>query len=295
MGKVLDAITPEIEAWIGKQRMFFVATAPLAATGSVNVSPKGIDSFRVLSPNEVGYLDLTGSGIETVAHLRENGRIVVMFCAFEGPPKIVRLHGRGNVTLASDPGYSEIATRFPTIVGARSIIRVTIERVSDSCGYGVPKYDFVEQRDTLIQWAEKKDAAAIAKYLRDKNANSIDGLPGLDPAPDPRDAVRAELGAQLARVPEWQLVSLPEMTKDSRAVVELHRSYGFASFGDAIEFMGKARAVIDRLDHHPRWQNTYKTVAVWLTTHDAGDRPTERDVELAAMLDDLARELAPRG
>lgn len=295
MGKVLDAITPEIEAWIGKQHMFFVATAPLAAMGSVNVSPKGIDSFRVFGPREVGYLDLTGSGIETVAHLRENGRIVVMFCAFEGPPKIVRLHGRGSVSLPGEEEFTNCAMSFPALPGVRSIVRIAVERVSDSCGYGVPRFDYVEDRDTLIQWALKKDAAAIAKYLRDKNANSIDGLPGLDPAVDPRESVRTTLGSRLARVPDWQLVSRLEMTKDSRAVVELHRSYALASFRDAIEFMRRASIVIDRLDHHPRWQNTYKTVAVWFTTHDAGNRPTERDIELAAMLDDLAREFAPRG
>src|SRR5687768_12820226 len=179
MGKVHDEIGPALAAWIQKQRMFFVATAPLAADGLINCSPKGMDSFRILDAREVAYVDLTGSGVETIAHLRENGRIVFMFCSFEGPPQIVRLHGRGVVAISGDPTYELLRAQFPDYPGSRAIIRATVDRVSDSCGYAVPRYEFVEQRDTLTRWAEKKGAAGLAAYRTEKNARSIDGLPGL--------------------------------------------------------------------------------------------------------------------
>lgn len=179
MGKVFEEITPELSAWISEQRMFFVATAPLAAHGLINCSPKGMDSFRVLNPKEVGYLDLTGSGIETAAHLAENARIVFMFCSFVGPPKIVRLHGIGVYQLPGSPGFLEVQNRFPTLSGARGIIRARLSRISDSCGFAVPRYDFVEERDTLIRWADSKGADALEAYRANCNAESIDGLPGL--------------------------------------------------------------------------------------------------------------------
>ena len=179
MGKVHQEIGPALAAWIQKQRMFFVATAPMAADGLINCSPKGMDSFRILGAREVAYIDLTGSGVETIAHLRENGRIVFMFCSFEGPPQIVRLHGRGVVTIPGDATYELLRAQFPDYLGSRAIIRATVDRVSDSCGYAVPRYAFVEQRDTLTRWADKKGAEGLAVYRTEKNGRSIDGLPGL--------------------------------------------------------------------------------------------------------------------
>lgn len=179
MGKVFETITPELTAWIQAQRMFVVATAPLAASGHVNCSPKGGDTFRVLGPRAVAYADLTGSGIETVAHLRENGRIVVMFCAYEGAPKIVRLHGRGEVVEPGTAGFDELRARFPALVGLRTIIRIMVTRIADSCGYAVPLYDFVQPRDVLDKLGEKLGPDGLAEYRGRKNRESIDGLPGL--------------------------------------------------------------------------------------------------------------------
>ncbi len=181
MGKQLDAIDDDLAAWIADQKVFFVATAPLATDGLINCSPKGMDSLRVLNSRQVAYLDLTGSGIETIAHLRENGRILIMLCAFAGPPRIVRLHGTGTTVLPVDHDWSELKDLFPEYAGVRAIIRVDVERVSTSCGYSVPRFQFVEDRDTLVKWAEKKGPEGIAKYQHQKNAKSIDGLPGLDP------------------------------------------------------------------------------------------------------------------
>lgn len=178
MGKTYATISPELRTWIAQQRIFFVATAPVAATGHVNCSPKGGDTFRVLGEKEAVYADLTGSGIETAAHLQENGRIVVMFCAFEGAPKIVRLHGHGEVVYPNDPRFSLLAFHFPDLVGLRTLIRIEVSRVSDSCGYAVPFYDFVECRDALDTWAEKKGPEGLALYRQEKNQQSIDGIPG---------------------------------------------------------------------------------------------------------------------
>jgi hypothetical protein len=143
----------------------------------VNCSPKGGDTLRVLGEREIAYLDLTGSGIETIAHLQENGRIVIMACAFEGPPKIVRLHGRGEVVYPTDPRHGLLATAFPPQAGARAIIRVVVDRISDSCGFGVPLLEFAAERDQLARWTEQK-GAALRAYRREKNARSIDELPG---------------------------------------------------------------------------------------------------------------------
>ena len=180
MAKSTDAISPELADWLGEQQMFFVATAPLAAAGHVNCSPKGMDSLRVLAPGEVAYLDLTGSGAETIAHVRENGRGRLMFCAFAGAPKIVRLHGRGEIVTAGHPRWSELLARFPAQPGVRSIVLVQLTRVASSCGYGVPVYEFVGQRDTLADWAVKKGEDGVRRYQRDKNRRSLDGLPALD-------------------------------------------------------------------------------------------------------------------
>jgi hypothetical protein len=181
MGKVYDAITPELQDWCAAQHVFFVATAPLAGDGLVNCSPKGVDSFRVLGPHDVAYVDLTGSGIETVAHLRENGRIVFMFCAFDGPPKIVRLHGTGHVVEPGSPEFESLRSRFPDYLGTRAIVRATITRIADSCGFAVPRLDHVADRDTLTRWTDKRGPAGLVEYRNEKNAQSIDGLSGLDP------------------------------------------------------------------------------------------------------------------
>ena len=181
MGKLYDGITPELSDWVRQQHLFFVATAPLAADGHVNCSPKGLDTLRILDARHVAYLDLTGSGAETIAHLRENGRIVFMFCALSGPPKIVRFHGRGEALTPQSPQSPELLALFPEYAGARSIIRAEITRVSDSCGYGVPRYEFVEERDVLLRWTDTKGVDTLPHYRSQHNARSIDGLPSLDP------------------------------------------------------------------------------------------------------------------
>jgi hypothetical protein len=181
MGTLYDAITPELAAWIGQQRLFFVATAPLAENGLLNCSPKGMDTFRILDPRTVAYLDLTGSGVETIAHLRENGRIVFAFCAFEGPPKIVRLHGTGEAITSRSPNFENLRALFPDYPGTRSVVRVRLTRIADSCGYAVPRYEYAGERDGLIRWAETKGAEGVVHYRREKNVRSLDDLPGLDP------------------------------------------------------------------------------------------------------------------
>ena len=179
MGKVYDSITPAIQAFIEAQQMFFVGTAPLSENGNVNISPKGLDSFRVLDEQTVVYADLIGSGIETVAHLKENGRIVIMFCAFEGKPNIVRLHGQGEVIESGHTDFESMKELFPTYTGLRSFIRVVCERVSDSCGFSVPLYEYQGQRSLLNDWADKKGAESLKVYVEKNNTESIDGLPGM--------------------------------------------------------------------------------------------------------------------
>lgn len=181
MGQVFDVLNDRLTEFIRGQHVFFVATAPLAADGLVNLSPKGLDTFAVLDGHRVAYLDLTGSGVETIAHLRENGRIVVMFCAFEGPPRIVRLHGRGEAVLPDDHRFGALVGLFAAHPGVRSVIRIDVERVADSCGFGVPLLRFEEARSKLDEWAERKGPDGIARYQAKKNAQSIDGLPGLTP------------------------------------------------------------------------------------------------------------------
>ena len=179
MGKIYDEITPGLAGWIEEQRLFFVATAPLSGEGHVNCSPKGLDCLRILGPHRVAFLDLTGSGAETIAHVRENGRIVFMFCAFSGPPKIVRLHGRAHVVTECSPKWPELRSLFPDYPAARSVIVAEISRVSDSCGYGVPRFEFIEGRDTMVRVAESFGPEGVADYQRRKNLRSIDGLPAL--------------------------------------------------------------------------------------------------------------------
>jgi hypothetical protein len=158
----------------------FVGAAPLARDGLLNCSPKGMDSFRILGPREVAYLDLTGSGAETIAHLGENGRIVFMFCAFTGPPKIVRLHGTGSVVPAGTAAFDALRKLFPDHPGARAIVRASLTRIGDSCGFGVPRYDYVAERDTLARWADAKGMDGLTRYRREHNLRSLDGLPGLE-------------------------------------------------------------------------------------------------------------------
>lgn len=179
MGRVLDGIGPELAAFLEAQPVFFVATAPDDPDGLVNCSPKGLDTFRVVDEHTVAYLDLTGSGVETVAHLRDNGRITLMFCAFTGRPDIVRLHGRGRVVPADAPDAAPLLARFPELPGARAVIVVDVARVSSSCGFAVPRMILDAPRDELVRWAEKKGPDGVQRYWAEKNATSIDGLPGI--------------------------------------------------------------------------------------------------------------------
>ena len=180
MGRVYETIDERIREFLLAQPVFFVATAPLAGDGLINLSPKGVDgTFTIIDEKTVAYLDIIGSGIETVAHLRNDGRIVVMFCAFEGRPKIVRLHGRGTVLLPGDDQWEELMARFPPQPGARSVIKVSVERISDSCGYGVPLMTYQGERGQLADWVNHKTEEELAEYRAKKNAVSIDGLPGL--------------------------------------------------------------------------------------------------------------------
>jgi hypothetical protein len=187
MGRVHDSIDHRLAGWLERQPVFFVATAPLDPNGHVNCSPKGNrGELAILAPDQVAYLDETGSGIETVAHVRDNGRIVLMFCSFEGPPRIVRVHGRARVVTAGDPAFPDIGASFARLtmtgvgsIGARSIIVTDVDRVSDSCGYAVPLMDFRSHRTTLDDWAERKGAEGIRGYWQEKNLSSIDGLAGL--------------------------------------------------------------------------------------------------------------------
>jgi len=181
VGKVHSEIADGLRTFLEAQHVFFVATAPSSTDGHVNCSPKGLDAFRVLDPRTVAYIDFVGSGVETVAHARENGRIVLLFCAFEGPPKIVRLHGRATVLEPSDADFERLAPAFAhdPRLAVRAIVRVAVTRISDSCGYAVPLYGYQGPREQLPAWTERKGAAGIEAYKREKNSASIDGLPGL--------------------------------------------------------------------------------------------------------------------
>ena len=183
MGKIYETLEPEQQAFIQRQSMFFVASAPLAPLGHVNVSPKGLDAFRVIDARTVMYLDLTGSGNETAAHLSENGRLTIMFCAFEGSPKILRLYCRGRVLTRMMPEWSEAIARFPAMPGVRQIVVAQVESVQTSCGFGVPRYTFEAQRDQLPLWAENRGEERMVEYRRTRNAVSLDGL--LSPSTDP--------------------------------------------------------------------------------------------------------------
>ncbi len=205
MGGSYDGITPELSTWLEQQRVFFVATAPLAADGFINCSPKGLDSFRILAPRDVAYVDLTGSGVETIAHARENGRIVFMFCAFEGPPKIVRLHGKSEVLLPGSPEFQTVAPRFPAYLGHRAIIRARLTRISESCGYGVPRY--------AVRW-------------RSRHAHAMVGIEGLRRAAAVPDARRTHVASTTCPVsPPRRIragstpISIPIQRKDLHRLV----------------------------------------------------------------------------
>lgn len=191
MSKVHPEIGARLSAFIEAQPVFFVGTSPLASDGHVNISPKGgAGTLVVLDPHSVAYLDVTGSGSETIAHLRENGRIVLMLCAFTGPANIVRLHGVGRVVLPEQAEFAALAARFPADRGARAVIVVDVQRVSDSCGFQVPLLEHVGDRDLLTQWSSRKTDEELAAYRAARNATSIDGLPALDQVVDRREVVR---------------------------------------------------------------------------------------------------------
>ena len=175
----MDHVDEATQTWIAAQHMFFVATAP-GSGGRVNVSPKGLDSLRILSEKEIAYLDVTGSGAETIAHIRDNGRITVMWNAFDGPPRIVRIYGEGSVHLPGSESFDNLIGLFDDRLGIRSVITISVERVQDSCGYGVPKMAFIEDRTGVDKFLSNKSVEEIAAYQVEKNTVSIDGLPALD-------------------------------------------------------------------------------------------------------------------
>ncbi len=180
MSKPLDSLDEEARAWIAAQRLVFVATAPLARDGHVNCSPRGGDCLRILGDRELVLDDLTGSGAETAAHVRENGRIVLMLCAFEGPPRIMRFHGRAEFVPMGHPRHAEFEALFESHPGRRAFYRIDIDRISSSCGYKVPLLDYRGERDVLDRWSEKEGPEGVAEFRREKNRSSIDGLPAFD-------------------------------------------------------------------------------------------------------------------
>ncbi|MGG4146096.1 pyridoxamine 5'-phosphate oxidase family protein [Paenibacillus algorifonticola] len=177
MGKAFEKLLPEHEEFIGRQHMFFVGSAPLTAEGHVNISPKGYDTFRILSSQEVAYLDLTGSGNETSAHVLENGRMTIMFVAMEGKPVIMRLFGTGNVVLPGTERWSELIGRFELLPGARQIIVLDIHKVTTACGFSIPFYDYQGEREQLKDWAENTGDQKLVAYQNEKNSYSLDRLP----------------------------------------------------------------------------------------------------------------------
>lgn len=166
--------------FVQKQHVFFVASAPLAQDGHVNLSPKGLDTFKILGPNRCAYADLTGSAAETVAHVRENGRITLMFCAFDGKPNIVRLYGTARIVRSDDPSFESLAREFPEHRSLRSFVDVDIHKVGSSCGFGVPNYEYIDERDQLVRWSAGKSPDDLVDYWAKKNVVSLDGLPAVD-------------------------------------------------------------------------------------------------------------------
>jgi hypothetical protein len=181
VAKTYPEIDEGLRQFMQAQSVFFVATATLDARGHVNLSPKGLDTFRILGPRSIAYLDIFGSGVETIAHLRENGRIVVMFCAFQGATKVLRLHGQGRVVETREAEFAALQAHFPVHEGTRAIIAVEVTRISDSCGYGVPLLNFEAQRAALPAWCRKRGTDGLKIYRQEQNCGSIDGLPGIAP------------------------------------------------------------------------------------------------------------------
>lgn len=177
MGKQFTAMLPEHEEFIRRQHLFFVGSAPLSEEGHINISPKGHDSFRILSDNRVAYLDMTGSGNETSAHVHENGRVTIMFCAFEGPPNILRLYGTGTVILPGSSEWELLYPQFTPLPGARQIMAIDVHKVQTSCGYAIPFMTYNDERETLQRWSVQTGEEGLKKYRQEKNATSIDGLP----------------------------------------------------------------------------------------------------------------------
>jgi hypothetical protein len=180
VARVFDTIDDRLAEWLKAQKMFFVATAPRSDEGHVNCSPKGLDTLRIRGPQEVAWLDVGGSGIETVAHLKENGRIVLMFCAFEGNPRIVRLHGRGEAIERGHAEFERLRAEFPPPPVCRAIVRVRVTRISDSCGWGVPLFEYRGERDEIARAVAGRTPEQLAAKAAKQNRLSVDGLPGLD-------------------------------------------------------------------------------------------------------------------
>lgn len=177
MGRKYETITDPVAAFITAQPMFFVATAPLSKDGHVNLSPKGADTLRVTGPNTIVYADLVGSAAETIGHLGENGRITIMWCSFGPTPRILRAYGRGEAALEGDPDFAALAGLFPAYKALRAVIRINVDRIADSCGFGVPEMDLVGQRSKMIEWGDRKSPDELQRYMEDNNTTTIDGLP----------------------------------------------------------------------------------------------------------------------
>ena len=181
MGKVYEEITDRLAAFIEEQHVFFVATAPKNADGLINISPKGYDCFRILGPKRVAYLDMTGSGVETIAHVKQNGRLTVMFCAFKGPAKILRLYGDARVYERGDEGYEALLAKFPEFPGTRSVVVSDVFRIADSCGWSIPFYEYRDERPQLLRYAASFDEEGLLQKHRENCSRSLDGLVGVKP------------------------------------------------------------------------------------------------------------------
>jgi hypothetical protein len=179
MSELYDELTDELQDFIRAQQMFFIATSPLAGDGLINSSPKGLDTLRILDRRTLAYLDLTGSGAETIAHLRENGRFVMLFCSFTNKPLILRLHGRGQAIESNNPEFNDLIDLFPAQRGTRAVIKLGVERIADSCGWGVPRYEFQGQRDTYPKYADGRSDDQLRASQQAGNMRSLDGLPAL--------------------------------------------------------------------------------------------------------------------
>ncbi|WP_428660006.1 pyridoxamine 5'-phosphate oxidase family protein [Runella sp.] len=177
MGNFFTSIKTNHRSFIEKQHLFFVSTAPLTSEGHINLSPKGLDCFRVLSDNKVAYMDLIGSGNETSAHLLANGKVTFMFCSFDAAPLILRLYGKGSVILPTSEEWASYASHFTIYPSTRQIIVADIDLVQTSCGFGIPQFEYKGERDIHFEWADKKGEDGLAEYIKEKNLVSLDGLP----------------------------------------------------------------------------------------------------------------------